>query len=545
MKLIEIGVKNYRSKEILTEGWQQLTESQQIYIGRWETTVWPLVEGYSRLLEQELDPRAIQKIFTSAEQVLNAQGKNTTALGKAGNVTSQLSSKIKQQIEKLAKASQQTQPIQNIDKQFEQLKLKIKNELSGSPIGRKLLTTVDGWKQFAEENPGKSAFVLGAMTSVLAFASGGIVSGAAIGLFIRLANNVIKGDSLSTALGKSAKGAALGAAAGLIGDIFQANNVEIPQDGELNISTDSSSMSDQVTQTFSSNDEYLQAWAEETYNQGSPSDLTDPYKDQIIQRIIDNAEVNGDVSQGRVEVNLKGGSMPMGFYLTDEEITEYSNISDMQERLDYIRSIYGEPEQDAEFDNDSDNEPKKLNLNKESIEALWDRLDAYELTEAPAMLGTIGKFANRAADEIGKVAQKGVGKAAQGAKAVGKELGSTVTVRKLSRMWKKSGSPTDLESIVNILKSAGLSDEQIGTVSKQAQINLTSTSAQPGQVDVQSLAKQITDLGLADEVKRVLNPKGPEDRTAPAPAKVDYATAQKNLRLRGARAMKNKFKPIR
>ena len=432
MKLTEIGVNNYRSKEILTEGWQQLTESQQVYIGRWETTVWPLVESYSKLLEQNLDSRSIQKIFTSAEQVLNAQGKNTTALGRAGKVTSQLSLKIKQEIERLAKASQQTQPIKNIDKQFDQLKLKIKNELGSSPIGRKLLTTVDGWKQFSEENPGKSAFVLGAMTSVLAFASGGIVSGAAIGLFIRLANNVIKGDDLSTAVGNSSKGAAIGAAAGLVGDMFQSDNVEIPTSTD-DVSTDTVRVM-----------------------------TNDGFKDLNREEIL----------QGKQDGSIKRS-------IANKMLRKLEMQADAAESME---------------------------------EQIWSALDVYELNEAPAALGAIGKLANRAADAISKVAQKGADKAATGAKAVGKELGSQVTVRKLTRMWKNSGSPTDLESVINILKSAGLSDEQIGTVSKQARIDLTAQQPQTDQVDIQSLAKQITDLGLADEVKLILNPKGPEDR---------------------------------
>ena len=73
-----------------------------------------------------------------------------------------------------------------------------------------------------KENPAKAAFVIGAMTSVLAFASGGIVSGAAIGFFLKLANNTLKGDKLSTALAKGVKGAAIGAIAGAIGDSITA-----------------------------------------------------------------------------------------------------------------------------------------------------------------------------------------------------------------------------------------------------------------------------------------------------------------------------------
>jgi len=42
----------------------------------------------------------------------------------------------------------------------------------------------------------------------------------------------------------------------------------------------------------------------------------------------------------------------------------------------------------------------------------------------------------------------------------------------LLRMWKRSGSPNDKSSIVNILDQAGLSDEQITQVSASAKIKL-------------------------------------------------------------------------
>ena len=56
---------------------------------------------------------------------------------------------------------------------------------------------VDSYGGFAKENSAcKAAFVIGVMTSVLAFASGGVVSGAAIGS-LKLASNTPKGDKLS------------------------------------------------------------------------------------------------------------------------------------------------------------------------------------------------------------------------------------------------------------------------------------------------------------------------------------------------------------
>ena len=218
MRLTEVTSYNLKSKTILNESWEQLTESQRIYVGRWEKNVWPLMEQVTRLYEAELSANQINTVFANAETVAGKDGGNLTALGKAGKVTSEVSGKMKAEIDKLLKSAQNSGPVKNFDEKFEKLKSQLKTKLEGNPMGTKIVQGVEKMGQFAKDNPGKSAFIIGATTSVLAFASGGIASGAAIGFFLKLANNTIKGDKLSTAVGKSVKGAAVGAVAGAIGD---------------------------------------------------------------------------------------------------------------------------------------------------------------------------------------------------------------------------------------------------------------------------------------------------------------------------------------
>ena len=221
MRLAEVTSYNLKSKTILNESWQQLTESQRIYIGRWEKNVWPLMEQVTRLYEAELTANQINTVFANAETVAGKDGGNLTALGKAGKVTSEVSGKMKAEIDKLLTAAQNSGPVKNFDEKFEKLKAQLKTKLEGNPMGTKIVQGVEKMGQFAKDNPGKSAFIIGATTSVLAFASGGIASGAAIGFFLKLANNTIKGDKLSTAVGKSVKGAAIGAVAGALGDAIK------------------------------------------------------------------------------------------------------------------------------------------------------------------------------------------------------------------------------------------------------------------------------------------------------------------------------------
>ena len=322
MKLGEVTNYNLKSQTILAESWQELTEAQRIYVGRWEKDVWPLVEGMSKLLEADLSPKQIDKIFSDAEQTAIDSGNNKTALGKAGQVVGDQAKKLTDQINKLADAAQQSGPIKNFDQQFENLKGQLKKKLQGNPAGQKILSIVDGYGGFAKENPAKAAFIIGAMTSVLAFASGGIVSGAAIGFFLKLASNTLKGDKLSTAAGKSIKGAALGAVAGAIGDAIgellppEITNTFINNaSGEIDITQldgmDATSMEDltaesakELIQTRSAMEELL-----------ARGDL-DPEAEEILQgqldqvndkvREIGGASVNDSVDAMQDEFGIKG-----------------------------------------------------------------------------------------------------------------------------------------------------------------------------------------------------------------------------------------------
>ena len=686
MKLTEVSVKNYKSKSILKESWQDLTESQQVYVGRWETNVWPLLENYQKLLEQDLDTRQIQKIFTSAEQVSSAIGKNKTALGKTGEKIGATAGKIKQEIEKLATAAQKTAPVQNFDNKFNNLKTKLSAKLKTNPKGQNILNALDKWKDYATENPVKSTFAIAAMTTLLAFASGGASSGAAIGLLMRTANNTIKGDDLSSAVAKSGSMTALGAVAGAIGDMWDNGSVDIekndinePSEVSAEVSTDNTDVDPETV--IDNPEEFERAFAEKIYDEATKSNFSNNYKEQILDKMVNDVKVDGT----KLSFN---GTFVQGFYLTPNELQEYQSIvsnnggglegATSDEAQNYVRGVYdidpieapaSEPEPEAsdsnqtnsqnnlpsymqnlsdtealnlfkgysnrlddaladgnnrsaqslsrlmakmhsgypelsdqfndieaetnstddiqpetsnivlsadsngrdirdairsisdagfsydsyqgfggvkiitvklddfvmqDIDPDSDDwvqnneEGRRLArqaLNKftssidgdigefsffvndstgksidafngqyieESLEEqLWDKLELYEFSIVAA--------ANKAADAIGAT----VAKTAQG---VGKELANTITTKKLNRLWKKSGSPTDLDSIINILQSAGLDDKTIGTVGKQARISLDR------QTNIDDLAKEIINSGLADLVKKKLNPKAPQDR---------------------------------
>ena len=83
MKLTEVTAYKSKTATILKEGYQDLTETQVIYLNRWEKELWPLVEQYVAEASAQLTPDQIQDIFKGAESVADASGNNKNVLGKA------------------------------------------------------------------------------------------------------------------------------------------------------------------------------------------------------------------------------------------------------------------------------------------------------------------------------------------------------------------------------------------------------------------------------------------------------------------------------
>ena len=217
MKLYELNTPNNRTAQILTEGYQTLTETQKIYLNRWERELWPLLEEYVRLAEADLTADQIQDIFKGAEERAMASGNNKTLAGKVGagvaaaaKLPVDVAKKIDAKINELGRMAQNAGPVKNADAKFEELKKKISAENSDSKIVQGIQKVSD----WAKENPGKASLAVGILTTIAAFA-GGPLGGAAAGLILRSTKDLLQGEKLSTAVGKSVKTAAYGALAGL------------------------------------------------------------------------------------------------------------------------------------------------------------------------------------------------------------------------------------------------------------------------------------------------------------------------------------------
>ena len=162
MKITEVNQfpKSNRTASILTEGYQELTETQRVYLGRWEKELWPLLEEFKKVSEASLTADEIQAIFKGAEAQSIAGGQNKTALGKVGSVAAgiaklpvDIAKKVDAKINELGAMAQKAGPIKNMDQKFEELKKKIEAENSDSKIVQGIKKVSD----WAKENPGKAS----------------------------------------------------------------------------------------------------------------------------------------------------------------------------------------------------------------------------------------------------------------------------------------------------------------------------------------------------------------------------------------------------
>lgn len=110
-------------------------------------------------------------------------------------------------VDRLGRLAQRTKPVEAFDTKIDEVVAVIKQKIGDkSP---KVVAAVEKYATWAKENPIKQSLILAALTAIAALA-GGPGAAAAAGFILRTANEYMKGEKASTAVGKGVKGAALG-----------------------------------------------------------------------------------------------------------------------------------------------------------------------------------------------------------------------------------------------------------------------------------------------------------------------------------------------
>jgi len=418
MNVFEIVSYDCCSRQYLSESWQTLTESQKRVINECERELWPLMESLVTLFEQRLDAKEIEKLFTAAEEQSTDK---KTGVGKAAGLGKDTIQKINQKLDELGKKLQDTEPVQNLDAQVEKLKQDIKQKAGNDS---KIIKQVEKYGDWAKENPGKSAFVIGVLTAAAAFA-GGPAGGAAAGFLLRSANELLKGEKASSAAGKAAKTAAIGGLVGAgldaVGDALAGSLEASAVDNFPDLKSTELSYSKQGTGIP---DTFLNA---EVY--GRPEDV-----DFVVDKF--NSAVESMQSED--------------FDAFESEWSEMqAKIAEINQ-LEYMEDVVADSNAAVEF--------------LDSVDKFREFSDAISATAQAAAQEASAKSESIQEDLKSKI------KGAAG--NVKKQATQAVTKQKLMKAWQKQGKPLDYGSVVKIMQNQGLSTDEISRVSQAAKVEL-------------------------------------------------------------------------
>jgi hypothetical protein len=425
---IENLIENNNHRQILRESCDGLTLEQK-----------RIVEGiyneFMPLIEATLTADQIKQVFGELEKQAVAGGANRTAVGAGVDVAK----KANEVINNVGKWLQNTAPVKMADEKFE----KLKNDINKKFPDSKLLDGISELGIWMKENPGKSAAIIGVLTA-LASLAGGPVGGAIAGQVLRGAAELIKGEKLSTAVGKGIKTAALGYLSGkafeMLGKFVGGMRVEsLPVPGAEDAGLET--MSWGASKTLSGPGV---EWKQTT--QGFKVDVFPQEAEGIANamNMIKNGEAGGfDILQKIArEVNSADYKSAINDILGNARSEQLANDG----LLNWIKGMAGAGQAISQgavaASTGTDDKNKK---------------ESYYVQTRPLSEGQVYMIIDRVLTEAGFMdkLKAGAGAVAKGAAWVGKQATEKVTSAKLLAAWKIEGSPTDSEEFKQFLLNYG------------------------------------------------------------------------------------------
>jgi hypothetical protein len=435
------------SKKILRESCDGLTLDQR-------RIVKGIHNELSPLLEVALSADQIKNIFQSVEKNATAAGSNRTGLGKGVDTVQQVDTALN----KLGKWLQDTTPVKSFDTKFAQLKSKVSEKF---PELDKKLTGMGTW---AKANPGKTAAIIGVLTTLAALA-GGPVGGAIAGQILKGSTELLKGEKLSTAIGKGAKAAAYGFLAGksieAIGDMMK---------GGLDFVADK--IFPGLTQsTYIHNSEVIWNVKLATQDAAKLQTLTDAASkammadDPNFVNLLNKASkfVSDTVNQPGYYDNIVADAATAEKFLNAGNAAAKAMSGIGAAAQGAVTAKTGEKKESYYVQSRS--------LSEGQVYLVFNRVCAAHLNE--------GVF-----DKI---------------KTFGKNLTTKVTADKLNSAWQKAGAPTDSNELSAFLKAQGVSDDVIASTYAALKIPTADTAASTDAPAVKKQAK----LGIG-QINKIL-----------------------------------------
>ena len=402
-----------------------------------------IYKEFRPLIEATLTADQVNQLFTSVEKNATAAGGNRTAIGQ-GKDTLEKANKI---INDAGKWLQDTKPVKAFDQKFENLKTKVSQKF---PELAKDLTAMGEW---AKANPGKTAAIIGVLTAVASLATGP-VGGAIAGQVLRGSSELLKGEKLSTAIGKGAKSAALGGLAGLgaeaLGNVF-GQGVQMVRDNlfpgahKLFLARSDTGLGFNYVSVI-----------------GKPEDL-EPIKKawEAGSKAYNAGDLQGSLNYIKQAQNLadKLADPAYAAQIAANRETRAAITDAARTAIQGINAV-GAAAQGAITATAGQEKPKQENYSSTKLSVLEVRavINSVALAEGPMWDKVKGK-----------------------AQQIGTNLTTKITADKLNKAWRAAGSPMDSNTVMQLIINAGIPKEVVKKTFAELKIKASSKSNQKDQ----------------------------------------------------------------
>lgn len=454
MKISTILSESHKqqSLRILAESCDGLDHKQRLVVEGIYNELKPLIEA-------SLDPNQIKQLFGSVEKSATAAGGNRTTLGKGVDVAK----KANEIINKLGSKLQDTAPVKAFDAKFEKLKADINKKFPDS----KILDGISNLAIWVEKNPGKSAAVIGILTAIASLAAGPI-GGAIAGQVLRGSVELLKGEKLSTAIGKGVKTAVFGFLTGkafeMLGEFAEGIRIKSIPFGPENAGYEQVSFG--ASKTISS------PGMEWTRQIQGVDIIVDPEMASAVRSAENLLRMGGDAANEGFE-QLDNIAKIINSAEYKKEIMDTLEVSRQEllkndSLLNFIKSAKEGLQAASQgavaaagvkssLDKKESREYQLKPLSEGQVYMIFNRVSRVELTEAPMDLvrGAVGKI-----------------------KQAGTNLTTKVTADKLNKAWQAAGSPTDSDQLADFLTKQGVDAEIVKSVYADMKLPAPGTAKQ-------------------------------------------------------------------
>ena len=499
------------TKKILSESCEGLTEDQRRVVEGIYNEFVPLIK-HTIVLEKTLTADQVNQLFTNIEQGATDAGGNRTMLGKGVDFTKKADSVINS----VGKWLQNTAPVKAFDQKFDDLKASVSEKFPG--VAKQLSALGD----LARENPGKTAAIIGVMTSIASFA-GTPAAGAAVGYVLRGAVELMKGEKLSTAIGKGLKTAAYGWLAGkafeMIGDVISGGVKAItsPFSPELK-QLDLTHIAEKTGMPFSYENvsaigkpEDIQKLqdifnkASDAYYSGSYAaadagfqqaaelndymNSMDYFLDAGLSDVISQQQTIAQIQQGASELMRGLASAAQGAAAGATAYDKSGKPVDDQGKPVTGEQPAAKQGQRVEPTIGTPKEALMYNLRPLTESQVYFMFNKIESRNDQMLSeGRLMEKDDPAAPKQGFM-QKVMGKVGE----FGKNLTTKVTASKLNSAWKSAGSPTDSDELADFLGKQGVNQEVVAGVFKGMKLPAPGTAGT--EREIVNIKKELTQLG--------------------------------------------------